>query len=117
MLCEGVREIQYGAFQHCEKLESIILPDSLESIGQQAFMYCSKLTSIVIPENIKSFEYQTFYNANLKSLYYKGTSLVDLSTSNLPKSVTVYAYSENKPLLVGNYWHYVNGVPTIWIID
>ena len=29
-------------------------------------------------------------------------------------SITVYFYSENEPVSVGNYWHYVMGVPTIW---
>ena len=27
---------------------------------------------------------------------------------------TRYYYSENKPAAEGNYWHYVDGVPTIW---
>ena len=26
----------------------------------------------------------------------------------------VYYYSETEPTTTGNYWHYVNGVPTIW---
>jgi hypothetical protein len=26
----------------------------------------------------------------------------------------LYHYSESQPTTDGNYWHYVNGTPTIW---
>ena len=29
----------------------------------------------------------------------------------------IYLYSENEPSETGKYWHYVNGVPTIWEIN
>lgn len=42
-------EIPYLAFQDDTLLTSIILPNSLKSIGQQAFQGCTNLTSITIP--------------------------------------------------------------------
>jgi len=29
-------------------------------------------------------------------------------------SATRYFYSEEEPTESGNYWHYVDGVPTVW---
>lgn len=39
-----------GSFEGCLNLTSIILPESITSIGKDAFSYCRSLTSINIPE-------------------------------------------------------------------
>ena len=44
-----------GAFQGCSSLTSIVLPDSLVSIGDNAFSGCSSLTSITIPASVINF--------------------------------------------------------------
>ena len=41
------------AFQDCNKLESIAIPDSVTSFGGWAFSGCSSLTSITIPDSLK----------------------------------------------------------------
>ncbi len=38
------------------------------------------------------------------------------SNSNLT-SATRYYYSETTPTEAGNYWHYVDGVPTPWTTE
>ncbi len=50
------------AFSSCSKLESIVLPSSLKSIQKKAFYNCTKLTSIVIPESVTSIGSQAFLN-------------------------------------------------------
>ena len=49
-----------GAFQNCSTLETIILPDSVQSIGDYAFSGCSSLTSIIIPDSVTSIGTQAF---------------------------------------------------------
>lgn len=49
-----------GAFNWCESLESITIPDSVTSIGDGAFYRCAKLTSITIPDGVKSIGQRTF---------------------------------------------------------
>ena len=49
-----------GAFNWCESLESITIPDSVTSIGEGAFCCCAKLTSITIPDGVKSIGNHAF---------------------------------------------------------
>lgn len=43
-----------GAFRGCQSLTSIIIPNSVASIGGNAFSYCESLTSVTISNNVKS---------------------------------------------------------------
>ena len=51
---DGVMSIGDGAFSSCKKLTSITIPNSVMSIGIWAFDGCSSLTSIVIPDGVMS---------------------------------------------------------------
>jgi hypothetical protein len=52
---KGVTALAIGdrAFRNFRKLESIALPDTIESIGCQAFQGCTSLTSVRLPVHIK----------------------------------------------------------------
>ena len=57
----------YGAFRECINLKSVILPDTLTTIGPQAFSSCSKLESINFVNAIETIQSNAFYNCtNLK---------------------------------------------------
>ncbi len=56
------------AFQG-EKIESIVIPDSVTSIGDYAFEYCGSLTSIVIPDSVSELGSGAFIKCfSLKSI-------------------------------------------------
>lgn len=40
---EGITEIENGAFQFSYSLQTVILPESLITIGEDAFYYCKNL--------------------------------------------------------------------------
>ena len=61
---DGVTDIPKDTFGLCVDLKSIILPDSLASIGGSAFIGCSPLQSIVPPPLITSVEEDTFSNCS-----------------------------------------------------
>lgn len=48
----SVKSIGSNAFSHCPKLAEIVFPSSLEYIGDFAFMDCSSLTSLFIPSYV-----------------------------------------------------------------
>ena len=50
----GVTSIGDSAFNFCEYLESITIPDTVTSIGELAFYECDSLVDIVLPDGITS---------------------------------------------------------------
>ena len=117
-LPKGLINTGWYAFYEMNITE-IIIPDTVESI-YNSFRGCSKLEKIVLPVSIISVLQQTFYLCNeIKEVYYTGEeiewSAISISEeSSILKRATVYFYSETQPAENGNYWHYVDGVPTIW---
>ena len=71
-----VRSIGKSAFEYCESLTSINIPDSVTSIGYYAFWGCHRLTSITIPDSVTSINSGTFWGC------YRLTSIT------IPDSVT-----------------------------
>ena len=140
---DSVTSIGVGAFGYCSGLTSITIPDSVTGMGNNAFSNCSnlewadlseglkyipdgafawcpKLASVIIPKSITSIGTRAFYDcSSLAEIYYEGSesdwSGVSIADKNDDlHNATVYFYSKNRPDASGNYWHYVNGVPTVW---
>ena len=57
---DSVTSIGNGAFSWCNSLQSIVIPDSVTSIGNEAFLGCESLQSIVISASITSIGNKTF---------------------------------------------------------
>ena len=51
---DSVTSIGDDAFRGCFNLTSVVIPDSVTSIGDCAFLSCSSLTSVVIPDSVTS---------------------------------------------------------------
>lgn len=120
--CNGnIYDIYKDAFIENDKIKSIIIANGVTSIGREAFWACSNLESIVIPESMTTINYRAFAICNkLANVYYCGTPtewdniVIDSLNEKLTK-VERYYYSAAQPTDTNyNYWHYVNGVPTIW---
>ncbi len=105
-----------------ERLQTVILPESLETIGKTAFGYCTALESIVLPSTLTSLgsdkfdEYfGPFYKTKLANVFYSGTQ------SDWESKVTNYDKLQFGDKLVyfsaepqTGCWHWDGGVPKIW---
>lgn len=57
------------AFEDCKSLRSLVIPNSVTSIGESAFEGCSSLKSIVLPDGITSIDTLAFcFCSSLKSI-------------------------------------------------
>lgn len=127
-LPQGLLEIESCAFANCSKLSAIDIPDSVITFSYDAFKSCTSLQKIVLPKSLNPFK-TAFENCPLAEFYYKGTEgewnewLASATKSNQEyfSAATRYYYSESEPALneagtayEGNYWRYVNGIPTRW---
>ena len=118
----SVTSIGSSVFDGCSSLTTVTFGENsqLESIGSYAFYNCSSLTSITIPSSVTSIGWSAFYGcSSLSEVYYGGTSeqweemSIGSNNGNLT-GATIYYYSAVQPTTTGNYWHYVDGVPTKW---
>lgn len=50
----GLRSIMLGAFEYCESLDSIYIPNTVNHIGDECFADCYSLKSIFIPNSVLS---------------------------------------------------------------
>ncbi|MEM9237147.1 MAG: leucine-rich repeat domain-containing protein, partial [Verrucomicrobiota bacterium] len=54
ILPDTVRAIGRFAFSGCTSLSSIDFPDNLETIDEEAFRHCTSLTSVALPNNLET---------------------------------------------------------------
>ena len=115
---------------YCYELDTVIWEEGVTKVGNHYAEYSSQLDrslhgsyvkNIVIPISIKSINGHTFYETSkLENVFYMGTE-EDWNKIDIDENynlyfiyATRYFYSETQPIESGNYWHYVDGVPTPW---
>ena len=104
-------------------LTNIEIPNNVTSIGWNQFYGCRSLISIVISRSVIKIDGLAFTACDsLTDVYYGGNAddwtdiNIEHGNSDLTDA-TLYYYVENEsdlPSDDGNYWHYVDGVPTVW---
>lgn len=66
-----ITQIDRCAFYECEELNSIIIPNTVKSIGDKAFCHCHSLSHVQLPSSLDSIQKRTFYLCeNLKSIQF-----------------------------------------------
>ncbi len=126
-LPSSIKRIGDRAFCYCPSLKDIVWPDGLEEVDDEAYFGCTSIESVVVPTSMKKLGANLFsyvdkeahthaYPKSFKCFYYKGNEeeatrlFGDLSKM----SAKVALYSEDEPTKEGDYWHYVEGKPTLY---
>jgi len=73
---DSVTSIGNSAFQGCTGLTSAKIPNSITFIGSKSFADCASLTSVTIPNSVTSIKTSTFYGC------------VNLTSVTIPNSLT-----------------------------
>ena len=63
-----LKTIAFGAFGYCEKLESVVLPDGIETIEDNAFSF-SGLKELVIPASVSKVGEGTIIGTDCKPVF------------------------------------------------
>ena len=99
-------KILNDTFLYSDSLESVILPDNLETIGERAFESCSNLTSIKIPSSVTSIGKKAFYDCGSLQI------IVDPSNTNYSSDNGSLYNKAQTELIKG-----AGGVPNVNILN
>lgn len=79
----NIQSIQDEAFYGCDKLENVVIGDSVTSIGDAAFCCCDSLTSVTIGNSVTSIGDDAFYHCD---------SLTSMTIGNSVASIGIGAF-------------------------
>lgn len=75
LLSDSLTSIGSSCFYHCENLERIDIPDGVTEIGESAFFCCKSLKEVKLPSRLKVIPHDAFYGCD------------SLTTINIPNGV------------------------------
>ena len=116
-----IEQIYSYAFADNYLLESINIPSSVKKISRYAFYYSRGLKNLVLDIGELEIYNGAFSGCNsLDKVFVLNGDIAEITWTkgfvDAPFNNPFY-YSENEPTDEGNYWHYVDDVPTVWEID
>ena len=96
---DSVTTIGGSAFWYCSSLTSVTIGDSVTTIGDYAFCECSSLRSVTIPDSVTTIGYEAFFEcSSLTSVYCKATTppaLGGIAFYNNPSDPKIYVPMES----------------------
>ena len=129
----SITELDLDIFSHISSIETIYIPKSIQTLHMH-FLFLSGLKTIMMESDVSRIIIYCNDDVCFKgakpcfSVYYCHTEEqwkavnVEYTFNRLGirpvdcygDTATHYFYSETEPTGEGNYWHYVDGVPTPW---
>ena len=105
---EEITSIENNAFEDCDDLLGIYIPDSVTTIGDYAFRDCDNLAIIVLPKNIKQIGRQAFgrYYGRTRGIYCKSSIPPRLGYNvleNVSNEFKIYVPNSNNDSIINAY--------------
>ena len=127
----SVMTIGKMAYAHMEGISMIVIPNTVNRIQTNAFAFCADLEALVIGSGMRVIGHDVLIECEkFESVFYCGTAeqWQDISIEGEGSSgagigfggnkelleATLYVYAKEQPAGDGNYWHYVDNIPTPW---
>ena len=125
----SVTHIDNNAFAYLSGVRSVVIPDSVTSLDANVFIYCADLEELIIGKGVQDIDHDQLIGCEkFIRIYYHGTQIQweqikifgitsgggFLGANDEIEDATIYFYSEEPPTEPGNYWRYVDGIPTPW---
>lgn len=120
----GVTSLTIGVFSGCTSLALFTIPSSVTVIDSSSFAGCTGLSYLVIPATVKTINKNAFININASFKLFlmnetgslPGNYAANWNADGASGYYQYYFYKETIPLESNKYWHYIDGVPTVWTI-
>ena len=125
---KGIRHIgsenSPGVFRLCHKLEEVIIPEQVRSIGPNAFDDCRSLQQVKLNEGLEYISPYAFYDTGIKTIYLPAT-LYEIGKSAISSVDNIYIdRSMNNPsgliqsvMFSSDYYRYSQEETVITIHD
>ena len=114
---DSVTTIGDYAFKGCSSLTSVVIPDSVTTIGNYAFSGCSRLTSVVIPDSVTTIGNAAFYNCSSLTSVYIGNNVTTIGNSAFYDCDSLTSVEiPDSVTTIGNYAFYSCGSLTSVVI-
>lgn len=121
---KGIDKIECYTFGAVSALQILKIPDNIKVIEDLAFAFIYSLDNVIISDSVTSIGRDVFLSSGISKgkpidIFYEGTFeewtqiIINPQNDDLTNA-TMYYYSVTAPTTEGNFWHYVNDVPTIW---
>ncbi len=87
---DGTVGIANYAFYKCDELTSIVIPNTVKTIGRAAFYQCTGLVAVELPETLQVIEDYTFYHCDRLKSFTLPPMLKSIGRSAFYKCCSVY---------------------------
>lgn len=119
---DGAAKVEVGAkimadslFANMTSLTSVVLPSSLVRIPDRLFFGCTSLKTLLIPSSVTSIGALSFKGCSSLSLFFSASSLPSTFSNDFSYGAKGYYWYSGNANYDGHHWHYVDGVPTVWV--
>jgi len=120
-ITSGTR-IEPRSFKDCSSLTTVVIPNSVTSIGYWAFVDCSSLTSITIPSSVTTIEESAFSGCKSLNSIVIPSSVIDIGEDAFSncKSLIIYCETASQPSGWDSDWN-TSGrddcIPVYWEVS